>query len=77
MERRQQSTRKIIDDLAFLNVSRQRKYQLRKLRAGRCIICGRDAYEETLFCLDHNHKRGIQNPGRNGRRETTTKYLVN
>ncbi len=59
------STVKIIDDLAAADISRQRKYQLRKLRQGRCIICGRKAYRQTQFCLRHNLKRGIRKPGRN------------
>ncbi len=59
------STVKIFDDLASVNISRQRKYQLRKLRQGLCIICGKKAYRQTQFCLAHNHKRGIRQPGRN------------
>ena len=59
------STVQIVDDLTDMEISRQRKYQIRKMRQGLCIICGRRAYKETLFCLKHNHKRGIKDPGRN------------
>jgi hypothetical protein len=62
------STQKIEDDIALLPVSRQRKYQLRNMRRGRCIICGGDAFQDTLFCYDDNMKRGIAYPGKNGAR---------
>jgi hypothetical protein len=62
------STQKILDDIATLPVSRQRKYQLRNMRRGMCIICGNDAYQGTLFCLGDNVKRGILVPGKNGAR---------
>ncbi len=58
------STIRINDDLANFNLSRQRKYQIRKRRAGLCIICGKKAYRGTLLCLNHNHKRGIRAPGK-------------
>jgi hypothetical protein len=59
---------RIKDDIAKLKVSRQRKYQLRKMREGRCIICGKEAYKGTLYCQEDNAKRGIENPGRNRKR---------
>lgn len=65
---KQRSTRKIEDDIALLPVSRQRKYQLRKKRGLLCIICGKESYPDTSFCLSHNLKRGIVRPGRNGHR---------
>lgn len=65
MEYRRTNTMKIVDDLAALPISRQRKYQIRNMREGRCIICGKDAYKDTLFCFEHNVKRGITQPGRN------------
>ena len=63
--KKQRSTAKIVDDIASLDVSRQRKYQLRKMRQGLCIICGDDVFKNTLFCFEHNVKRGISQPGRN------------
>jgi hypothetical protein len=62
------TTTKITDDIAALPLSRQRKYQLRNTRKGRCIICGSDAYLDTLFCYADNMKRGITIPGKYGAR---------
>jgi hypothetical protein len=59
------STKKIIDDLCEVDLSRQRKYQIRRMREGLCIICGREAYNGTELCLDHNLKHGIKKPGSN------------
>jgi hypothetical protein len=47
--------RAIIDEFTHLNISRQRKYQLRKQRDARCIICGQRAVSST-FCLKHLSK---------------------
>ena len=69
------STRRIQDDLTFLPLSRQRKYQIRKMREGLCIICGQPAYKGTLFCIEDNQKRGIQQPGRN--RHRGKKWVIN
>ena len=62
------TTRKIDDDIATLPLTRQRKYQLRNIRQGRCIICGSDAYLNTIFCYEDSIKRGIADPGKNGAR---------
>jgi len=43
---------KIKDEFTDLPVSRQRKYQLRMQRAGRCTICGKQAISD-YYCLDH------------------------
>jgi hypothetical protein len=42
----------IHDEFAKLKISRQRKYQLRKQRDGRCVICGDTAAASSL-CLKH------------------------
>lgn len=57
--------KRIEDDLACLGLSKQRKYQIRKMREGRCIICADDAYEGTLLCFRHHIKKGTRRPGRN------------
>jgi hypothetical protein len=44
---------KIIDKFTNLPVSRQRKYQLRKAAAGRCVICGDEALKPRSLCLEH------------------------
>lgn len=59
---------KIQDDLADTGLSRQRKYQIRKMRQGQCIICGKPAYRSTQFCISHGKRRGIRNIGKNGPR---------
>jgi hypothetical protein len=64
---------KIKDDIARLDISRQRKYQLRKMRQGLCVICGQEAYQSTVLCYEHHLKRGIRQPGRNGARHLTKK----
>lgn len=43
---------RIQDKFTHLPVSRQRKYQLRKLQQKRCIICGEPAVNAT-HCLFH------------------------
>jgi len=63
------STRRIEDDLSTLPISRQRKYQIRNMRQGKCIICGNEAFAKTIFCYDDNIKRGILVPGKNKARE--------
>jgi hypothetical protein len=42
----------IRDKYTYLPVSRQRKYQLRKRDAGKCIICGAEA-TTSKFCTIH------------------------
>lgn len=42
----------IVDEFTYLEVSRQRKYQLRNLRDNRCPICGKPKVGKR-FCLKH------------------------
>ena len=44
--------RPIIDEFTYLNISRQRKYQMRKKRDGRCTQCGEPALSGAR-CLKH------------------------
>jgi hypothetical protein len=44
--------RKIHDEFTKLAVSRQRKYQLRRQKEGRCTICGKPKVSAN-FCLEH------------------------
>ena len=65
-----QSTRifmqkKSINDTGTEGLSRQRRYQIRNMRKGLCILCGKTALEETVWCLDHHLKKGTRRPGRN------------
>ncbi|HVV72626.1 MAG TPA: hypothetical protein VHI52_14190 [Verrucomicrobiae bacterium] len=43
----------IKDEFTHLNISRQRKYQLRMQRDQRCIECGEPAAEFASRCLKH------------------------
>lgn len=43
---------KILDDYTDLNVSRQRKWQLRRAREGRCIKCGALAVADNMCLKD-------------------------
>jgi hypothetical protein len=61
--------RPIQDELTHLAISRQRKYQLRKKRDGRCTVCGEPvARGSRSLCLKHlmhvrerrRRKRGFQ-----------------
>ena len=59
--------RAIKDEFTFLNISRQRKYQLRMQRDSRCTECGAPAVEGSR-CLKHlvrarerqRRKRGLK-----------------
>jgi hypothetical protein len=44
--------KRIEDEFTHLKISRQRKYQMRKLRDRRCTECGRPAVKGTR-CLEH------------------------
>ena len=47
-----QSASRVVDEFSALPVSRQRKWQLRKLRAGKCVRCGAPL-ATSKFCLRH------------------------
>ena len=44
--------KRIKDEFSALPVSKQRKYQLRKQRDGRCLLCGKPTLGAQL-CLKH------------------------
>ncbi|HVV72537.1 MAG TPA: hypothetical protein VHI52_13740 [Verrucomicrobiae bacterium] len=41
------------DEFTHLNISRQRKYQLRMRRDGRCTECGQPVLGEASRCVRH------------------------
>lgn len=49
----------IIDELTELPISRQRRYQLRKRREGRCVRCGQEAIQGGCFCETHRQLNNI------------------
>ena len=51
---------KINDELSDrTDVSRQRRYQLRKKRDGRCVRCGRPTVSK-LHCEEHRQKANVR-----------------
>jgi hypothetical protein len=40
--------------------SRQRKYQLRHMRAGLCCLCSRPVVNGALFCELHRRERNLK-----------------
>ena len=47
------NTRKVLDEFADLNISRQRKYQLRHRRDKLCTKCNQPAEADSQFCREH------------------------
>jgi hypothetical protein len=62
------SAHRIVDDLTYARMSRQRKYQIRMHRRGLCSKCGQKAVGTTIYCAAHAAYRGIKQPGKNRRR---------
>lgn len=50
------TTKKIIDEFTDLPISRQRKYQLRRVKKGVCISCGRPLFLGGRFCEKHYNR---------------------
>ncbi len=55
----------IIDQFTDLQISRQRRYQLRKQASGLCVICGKRKAVSKSLCARCLKKRGVKKPGRN------------
>ena len=51
-EEMKKSTKLILDRFTKMDISRQRKYQLRHANTGKCLMCSRKAVSTTL-CLKH------------------------
>lgn len=59
----------IIDEFTHLDMTRQRKYALRRRRDGCCVTCGRPALTATkrarsdkrpmFFCAEHRRVRNV------------------
>lgn len=43
----------IKDEFRDLEVSRQRRYQLRKRRDHKCVLCGKPASGSAVYCRKH------------------------
>ena len=62
--------KKIIDKFTNLPISRQYKYQLRKYKQRKCIICGRKLdFKNRNYCKFHRINHMISN------RENQRKYI--
>lgn len=58
--------KKIEDEFSDLPVSRQRKYQLRRMKEGRCRVCGAETEKGTLCEKHRQWHREYQNQRRQG-----------
>jgi len=69
--------RPIKDEFQHLKISRQRKYQLRQQRDGRCIICGKETPASSR-CLEHMIIARERQRRKNGwkRRYQSTSYKI-
>jgi hypothetical protein len=64
----------IIDEFTHLPISRQRKYQLRQERDGRCSLCGEPALSASL-CRKHLvRRREVQRKRRGYKRRYTNAF---
>lgn len=66
------SRKRILDQFAHLDVSRQRKYQLRQAAQHKCMICGKPEVMKAL-CEKH-YKRALDYERK---RMIITKFLKN
>ena len=53
--------KKIIDEFTDLNISRQRKSQLRNKRDGLCVKCGSAELVTKEYCEYHARQQSLQN----------------
>lgn len=65
---------KIIDEFTDLPISRQRKFQLRMRRDGRCIACGAPVVWGTR-CLEHLIKARERQRGKLGQKKRNQNSL--
>ena len=70
--------RKLIrDEFTDLDITNQRKWQLRRAKEGNCIICGARAADGSTRCLKHNIQMALRNHERNcpDKKPTNGKWL--
>ena len=69
--------KRISDEFTNLKISNQRKWQLRRAKEGRCIICGAQEVVGNNRCLEHNVQQALRNHERNcpGEKHTNGKWL--
>lgn len=70
--------RMIKDEFADLDVSRQRRYQLRKSAKGLCPQCGKPALKDMRFCATCHPKHmalGYRYKGQPKHKAANTKFI--
>jgi hypothetical protein len=69
--------RRIEDEFTDLKISRQRKWQLRHAKEGKCTKCGAAAAVSSAFCIRHNVKSALRTHERNypGKKPYNSKWL--
>jgi hypothetical protein len=70
--------KKIVDEFTDLPISRQQKWQLRRAKEGRCVICG-DKKVTAWHCLKHaiaNREWARKYSGSKRRNKTLTYELA-
>ena len=69
--------RRIVDEFTNLKISRQRKWQLRRAKEGKCIKCGARVAVNSIFCVSHNVKTAVYNHERKypGKKPLNSKWL--
>jgi hypothetical protein len=69
--------RRIVDEFTDLEVSRQRKWQLRRAKEGKCIKCGAAAAPGSGLCVRHHVKTALYHHQRNspGKKPLNSKWL--
>ena len=69
--------RRIVDEFTDLKLSRQRKWQLRRAKEGKCIKCGARVAVSSVLCVKHNVKTAVYNHERKypGKKPLNSKWL--
>ena len=69
--------KRIDDEFTHLQISRQLRWQLRRAKEGKCIICARCAIPGTARCRKHHVQQALQSHERNspGQEPFNSKWL--
>jgi hypothetical protein len=69
--------KRILDEFTDLELSRQRKWQLRRAKEGRCIKCGATAAPGSGLCVKHHVQTALYHHQRNspGKKPSNSKWL--
>lgn len=63
---RQYSRKLIHDEFTSLNISRKRKHQLRRVKAGRCVKCDNPPVPGSELCVQHKIAEALAGRKRRG-----------